>query len=375
MALLGVACGSDPVTKHAMDAGATPADASAGDGPDAAAGGAPTASPLALNVPVSATKTTYVKLSPPAVVEETDPAHATDWDLAFVGYDVFTNGGVSGPGNGSAFGPLSVGLFGFPEDPVSVPFLIPDEAASAFVAWYAYESSTHELYTRFHVYGVSSGGHHYKLQILGYYGADSSMPVSGLYQLRYAEVTTGGSGKTVELDSVDGTLDGAMPGPDVPSACLTLATGKTTLLSPNDAVKSSDWDVCFWRDAIDVNGGVGGPGDVTAVDLEAADLESETLADVKRRTADNQAALFDGVDLAALTSPDLDYRGDYAVSAFTGQWADLSADPPVPTPAAAFLVVAADGASRYLVSFNAFDGADATSPGTVELGIAPSVSP
>ncbi len=375
MALLGVACGSDPVAKHLTDGGAPPPDASADGAQDGSLGGAPGAMPLALEVPVSATTTTYVKLSPPAVVQESDPAHATDWDLAFVGYDVFTNGGISGPGNGAAFGPLSVGLFGFPDEPVSVPFLIPDEAASAFVAWYAYESSTHDLYTRFHVYGVSSGGHHYKLQILDYYGGDASMPVSGLYQLRYAEVTAHGSGKTVELDSVDGTLDGTMPSPNAPSACLTLATGDIAMLSPVDAVNSSDWDICFWRDAIDVNGGIGGPGGVTAVDLEAADLDTETLTQVKQRTADNQAALFDGIDYAALTSSDLDYRGDYAVSAFTGQWADLGQDPPVPTPAAAFLVVAADGTSRYLVSFNAFDGADATSPGTVELGIAPSVSP
>jgi hypothetical protein len=365
VAVLGVACGGKPV--HTTATGGP--DASPPDMPGA--GGAPGA----LNVTVSATHTTYVKLDVPAVVEVSDPLHSTAWDLAFVGYDVFTNGGLSGPGQGAAFGPISVGFFAFPDQPVDVPILIQDYAGGAFLDWYAYEGPTHTLYSRYHVYGIESGGRHYKLQLLDYYDTKQGTTTSALYSLRYAEVPEKGSVHTVEIDDLDATLGGAAPGPDVPSTCLELATGATPQLSPNDAESSLAWDLCFRRDTIGVNGGVGGPGDASAVDLEAADTAGESLDDVKARSADNQQTLFDGIDFAALTAPDLVYRGDYVISAFTGTWANLSADPPVPVGQAAFLVVGADGSSRYLVAFNAFDGADATTPGTIELGIEPSVSP
>jgi len=330
-----------------------------------------------LTVPVSATRVTYVNLATPAVVTESDPKRSTAWDLAFTGYDILTNGGLSGPGGGSAFGPLSISVFAFPDEPVDVPFLIRDRAGGAFLGWYAYDGSTHTLYSRYHTYGIASGGHLYKLQILGYYGDVQGAPVSALYQIRYAEVTADGIGDTVTLQNVDATLgetpDGPAPSTDAPGPCIALATQTITQLSPNDAATSTDWDLCLRRDAISVNGELGGPGDVAAVDLDAT--ANEVLADVKTRTADNQQAAFDAVDDAALTSPDLTYRGDFVTSAFSDKWADLSTSPPVPTASTAFLVVGADGKARYLVAFNAFEGADETTPGTVHVGVVPTVSP
>lgn len=362
---LVLACGSDPIR--------TGASGSAGSGGTSSGDVQPGDS---LTVNVSATRVSYVNLGAPAVVTEKDPKRSTDWDLAFVGYDVQTNGGLSGPGGGSAFGPLSISVFAFP-DGVDAPFLIRDRAGGAFLGWYAYDGTTHTLYSRYHVYGVQSGGHLYKVQVLGYYGDVEGAPVSALYQLRYAEVTADGIGETVELANVDATLgetpDGPAPSSDAAGPCVSLATGDVTLLSPDDAASSSAWDICLRRDAISVDGEIGGPGDVTAVDLNAN--AAEVLADVKMRTADNQAAAFDAVDYAALTSPDLVYRGDFVTSAFTDKWADVNASPPVPTPATAFLVIGADGQSRYLVAFNAFEGADAATPGTVHLGVEPTVSP
>lgn len=345
------------------------------------AGGTPGESdaPRELAVEVSATQATYVKLSVPGVVNVTDAASSTDWDLGFEGYDVMTNGGISGPGRGAAFGPLSVSVFAFPDQPVDVPFLISDGAGGAFLDWYAYDETTHVLFSRYHVYGVKSGGRLYKLQILRYYVDVGGVGMSAHYQLRYAEVTATGSGETVELDDLDATLGETPSGPaastDAPGPCLSLATGETIMLSLADAESSTDWDLCFRRDAINVNGERGGPGDVAAVDLDAAATAGETLADVEARTSVDEEAAFDAVDDAALTAPDLVYRGDQLVTAFTGQWADASASPPVPTAATAFMVVGADGQSRYLVAFDAFDGANADTPGTVHLGVEPAVSP
>jgi hypothetical protein len=385
--LLGIACGSDPVRKPPSAAGAANSAGRSGNAGAAnnagnanGAGGASEAGPesvptTTLEVPVSATKTTYVNLGTPAVVPVTDPTQSTGWDLALVGYDVFTNGGLSGPGNGSAFGPLPVVIAGFPDQPVSVPFLIQDYSGGAFLDWYGYDSSTHHIYSRYHIYGVRSGGRLYKLQILDYYGGPGDMPTSAFYQLRYAEVTASGSGDTSEIHDLDATFDGAAPGPDVPTACLRLETGETSMLSPNDAASSKAWDLCFRRDNVSVNGGVSGPGDVTAVDLDLANFATETLSDIEMRTADSEQPRFDGIDSAALEAPDLDYRSDSVLSAFTGQWVDQSTDPPAPLPGSAFLVVGADGSSRYLVAFDAFDGASANTPGTIELSVAPSVSP
>jgi hypothetical protein len=368
-AALLVACSSDPIGNGAHGAGGTNGSGGTSNG-DVRPGDA-------LTVAVSATRVTYVNLATPAVVTESDPQRSSDWDLAFVGYDVLTNGGLSGPGGGSAFGPLSISAFAFPDEPVDVPFLVRDRAGGALLDWYAYDGTTHTLYSRYHVYGVSSGGHLYKLQILGYYGDVQGAPASALYQLRYAEVTADGAGDTVTLQNVDATLgetpDGPAPSGDAAGPCVTLATGATTLLSPTDAAVTTDWDLCFRRDAVSVNGELGGPGDVAAADLDAN--PDEVLADVMTRTADSEQPAFDAVDYAALTSPNLAYRGDFVTSAFSDKWADLTASPPVPQPSTAFLVVAADGKSRFLVAFNAFEGADATTPGTVHLGVVPTVSP
>jgi hypothetical protein len=47
-------------------------------------------------------------------------------------------------------------------------------------------------------------------------------------------------------------------------------------------------------------------------------------------------------------------------------------DPPTPITSAGWLVVAADGRSRYLVGFDRFDGATPDAPGTIDLFVHPS---
>lgn len=397
LALFAMACSSEAVIESRGSGGTTGSDVSGNGGSSARGGsaaqsngtggsttggssgnntgGATEPGAEELSVSVSATEATYVKLAEPGVVSVSDPQSSLAWDVAFVGYDVLTNGGLSGPGLAAAFGPLPVSVFAFPDQPVNAPFLVTDHAGGAFLGWYLYDQMTHVIYSRFHVYGIRSGGRFYKLQVLSYYGQMGGTTLTGLYQLRYAEVTASGSGKTTELHDLDATLGGATADADAPNTCLVLATGDTPRLSLHEAAASLDWDVCFRRDAISVNGENGGPGAVAAVDLEGADTADEAPDDVKARTADSEKALFDDVDYAALTAPGLEYRGDHVISAFTNQWLDPSADPPAPKPSTAFVVVGADGQSRYFLAFDAFDGADTSSPGTIHLGIEPTVSP
>jgi hypothetical protein len=317
-------------------------------------GGAP------LDVAVPEQGLVYVDLDGPSVVGE-----SASWELAFEGASVYTNGGASGDGDGAAFGPLAAAAFLADVVP-DHPFMLDDRTGGAFLDWYEYEGATHTLWSRYHVVGVRRGDALYKVQVLGYYGELAGAPTSALYHLRFASVTEAGSGPTLELENVDATAGGPSGTDDDPSACLSLASGQWTLMTPLEALASDAWDLCFRRASISVNGGAGGPGGVEAVDLDAAAMATETLDEVKLRSAASQLSRFSAVGYAELSSPGLAYSGDGVVSAFHGKWLDADATPLAPEPAT-WLVRGADGASHFLVAFEGFSGATAQHPGTVRL--------
>ncbi|MFO7178771.1 MAG: HmuY family protein [Pseudomonadota bacterium] len=358
-ALAVVACGPDdrPVSASGENSGPGGGSGSGGEGNE-------------LRIRVSASATTLVRLATPEVIDvDGTPDESLEWDLAFQGWDVFTNGGVSGPGSGAAFGPLPTFYLLFPDEPLDVPFLIADRTGGAFVGWYAYGGGAHSVYSRHHVYGIETGDRRYKLQILGYYGDVEGVPVSALYRIRYAEVTEDGVGPTELVENLDATANGAPTDPDEPSGCLALASGKTLALTPDEMRSSTAWDLCFRRDAVSVNGELGGPGDVSAVDLDAAETEDETLDEVRERTAESELPRFEAVDHAALTARHLEYRGDRVTSAFTNKWFDRSTREP--RLDVAWYVVGADGRSKYFVAFTGVEDAKGDAPGTIVLRVVP----
>ena len=318
-----------------------------------------------LAVPVPEMGRVYVKLDGPSiVVPSADPARSSDWDLAFEGYGIYTNSGPSGSGKGAAFGQLDI--FALLDDTApTVPFLSPDKASGALGDWYAYDGASHAIYSRFHVYGVQNAERLWKLQILSYYSELDNAPVSALYQVRYAELGDGVAGtQALQIDGTAGGLSGAA---DAPSGCLDLASGQVLKLAPADARASSDWDLCFRRDSISVNGEAGGPRGVGAFDLQAADTSNELLADVQQRTAPSTASQFDGIaasDFAGAT-----FRGDHVVSAFeTGAWVVSDSSPRRPARSS-WLVTDASGAHQFLVAFSAFQDPTAAAPGTVMMHV------
>ena len=342
----------------------TPAGGAADAGPDAD----PLALGAELRVKVPETGRVYVKLGATSqVVTPADPKTSKDWDLAFEGVEAYTNSGVSGPGQSSAFGPLDPIVLVDDVAP-EVPFLSIDRTGGAFIRWYFYDGPNHALYSRFHVFGVTDGAKKYKVQVLGYYTDRDGAPVSALYQLRWAEVTDTGVGPTQELKGIDGTAGGAQGAPTTPAECLDLGTGQKVALSPDQARASSAWHLCFRREDITVNGELGGPRGVGALDFEQAATPTEKLTDVVNRTPESEKAKFDAVaakDFAGQT-----FRGDRVVSAFTGLWTERGVTPPVPRRAA-WLVIGADGKSKYLVGFQRFEGATAKTVGDVVLRIKP----
>lgn len=322
----------------------------------------PFASGTAMDVTVPDKGRVYVDLDTLATVD----ASAT-WELAFEGKDIFTNGGESGTGLGKAFGPVDVADFASDEVPF-YPFLIEDEPGGAFVKWYAYDPSAHVLYGRYHVFGVRRQGALYKVQVLGFYGEVAGAPVAAIYSLRYAAVNAGGPGATQTLMDVDATAGGSMGTENDPSACLSLATGQLDLLLPAEAVANPDWDLCFRRAAISVNGGLGGPGGVEAVDLDRDKTKDEKLDEVMTRTAESELSRFEAVSYADLTEPSLPWTGDKILSAFTDKWLEPGASPVEPAYVI-WMVVGADGSTVFLVAFESFDGATDQGPGTVHMRV------
>jgi hypothetical protein len=348
LAVLALGCGSEPLA------------AVNDDGADDVLGGG-----SALLVPVSADATTYVSLSEPRVLAPGAAAGGLDWDLAFRGFDVLTNGGVSGPGAGAAFGVLSAPTW-LSDTAPAVPFLTRDEAGGAFRGWYAYDGANHEVLSRYHVYGVRDERGSFKVQILSYYGGIGAA-VAGMFRIRYAAFGGDEPGATRELADLDATAGGDATDPQASSVCLDLATGATLPLLSTEARESVDWHLCFRRDAISVNGGVGGPRGVTAADLDA-NAAGETIETLRESSDESELPRFDVVGEQTLGEHALAFRGDGVVSAFTDRWLVPGADPNEPTPGV-WLVLGADGDSRFLLSFERFRGATAESPGTIELRV------
>ena len=347
---VGPGAKSSPTTKPGSDAGEAPGDVfNAGE---------------ELSIPVPSTGRVYAKLaSPPALVTPADPKTDKGWDLAFEGRDVFTNSGPSGSGASLAFGPLDPIVF-LEDVAPEVPFLTGDKSGGAFIRWYFYEGApNHALYSRFHVFGVKDGDKLYKVQILSYYGKRDGAAVAALYKIRYAEV--GQPAK--EAVDLDGTAGGTTAGdPNAPGECIDLGTGARTMLTPEAARASSAWHLCFRRQDISVNGEEGGPRGVGAIDFDADATANETFPDVVERTPESELAKFDAIDAASFAGQIL--RGDRVVSAFSGLWTERGANPAAPRNFA-WLVVGADGKKRYLVGFARFDGATATSPGTIVMRV------
>jgi hypothetical protein len=287
------------------------------------------------------------------------------WDVALQGHDVFINGGISGPGSSKAFGPLSAPTY-LSDTAPDAPLLLEDRAGGALLDWYVYVGSSHQLLSRYHVYGLRDGERLFKLQVLSYYGEQLAAPVSALYRVRYAEVTEAGSGEAHDVAGIDGTAGGSQSDDSQPSGCLNLDSEATIALTPAEAAESDAWHLCFRREGIAVNGGLSGPRGMQAVDLQEQATPHETEAELMARTAASEQELFDEQDFAALSDSSLVYRPDGIVTALGPRWLEPGSDP-LALSNSVWLVLGADGASKYLMRFSDLSGDPAIEPATLSL--------
>ncbi len=338
------------------------------DAPDSGVAGGPSRGVQSLRVSLGPDARSFVELASPAAVTVKGQGESSiGWDIAFQGRDVLTNGGISGPGNSSAFGPLSAPTF-LSDTAPEVPLMLDDRAGGAFIDWYDYGGATHQLFSRYHVFGVRDGERYFKLQVLGYYGEQLGAPVAALYHVRYAEVTADGPSETRELKKLDATAGGSKADGDAPSACLDFDTEEVTPLSPAEAAEADDWHVCFRREGISVNGGLSGPRGAAAVDLQAALVAEEAEADIQARSAESELAAFEDTDFAALEAAE--YQEDGVVTAFGRRWLEPDSEP-LATSDAVWLVVGADGASNYLLRLSDLSG----DPGAADAELLLEVKP
>ncbi|HEY6080324.1 MAG TPA: HmuY family protein [Polyangiaceae bacterium] len=337
--------------------------------PPAGAGGEGNGAAAALELSVDPELRSFVSLKKPALVEvDGDGKSSIAWDLALSGRDVFINGGISGPGNGSAFGPLSAPTY-LSDTAPKVPVLLEDRAGGSLLDWYDYAGADHRLYSRYHVYGLRDADRLFKLQILSYYGEQQGAPISALYRIRYAEVLESGDGPIRELAELDATAGGSVSEDDLQS-CVDLDNEEVSLLSAAESAASSDWHLCFRREAIAVNGGLSGPRGVESVDLQAAATPTETEAEIQVRSEQSELPAFEAVDYAVLSDARIEWSVDGVSTAIGRRWLTPGSEP-AQLSDSVWLVLGADGSSKYLMKFESLSGELGDSTATLGLRAKP----
>lgn len=339
-ALLLLLAGCDPE--------AAPARSDAGAASDAAFVRPPGAVSFAVNLPSEAPVRLAVAATGILVTDA--PETSTSWDLQTDGCTLFTNGGASGPGKAAAIGPLEEKTF--LQDRAPATPLFSDEVSGAFLDWYFYEGApNHVLWSRYHRYVVGRGDRRWLVQVLGYYGTRDGAPQSALYRLRTRELVAGAP--TVTYDDLDGTAGGSAGSSEIPSECLSLATGARVMLTPAAMEGRTDVDLCVRRQAIRVATGA------RAADADAAQTAGETLADVQARTAATEAAAF--TDFSNTDGTRLSLLPDGLRSAFSASWLrpDGTPDPGV------WVLRGANGSSQFFLIFDEVIPASPGAPGRI----------
>jgi hypothetical protein len=299
----------------------------------------------------------YIDLSVPAVVRPSSSDTFT-WDLLFDGLTLYTNSGAVGPGFGASFGPSSELDLLFDSAP-AVP-LRADVSSNALFDWYWF--GPNGVTSRFHTYGVrDEEGRVFKLQVLSYYDNSGGEPRSAVYTLRFAQATPNGMSDTIELAGIDASAGGVTLPPTSPAGCVDLATGTQLQLSEKQWLASTEWDVCFQRTEVFVNGGLSGNGAVQAIDLDAlADTDAVVTPEEQQQTAESARLRFAEIDYTWLTRPGQPWERQYEVRPRIGtRWLDGEHANQSPTTGS-WIVRGADGEQHYALYFTNIANTSAT---------------
>src|SRR5690606_12492625 len=112
-------------------------------------------------------------------------------------------------------------------------------------------------------------------------------------------------GETIVLSGIDATAGGVSAPAGAPCGCVNLVRGAFLELTKDEWGTRTDWHVCFQRTDVFLNGGLVGPGDVSAVDLDVDPESGEDtgLTDAEQgRTAASESERFDAVTFGDLNA-------------------------------------------------------------------------
>lgn len=225
----------------------------------------------------------YFSFEKGEVVTPDDPSKSLEWDVAFQRYNVKTNGGTSGPGQGASadLGDLSLEttkaatVSKWTADAVIEDARTGDKQSMNAVlsGWYSYHFGKHELVSKYVLYAIKAADGRVALfKIYDYYDdAGTAGHLTILYRFPtgadldvdagHPDDTDAGTGE-VEDDEVE-THDGVVYG----ETNLDARAGKTWLsfaqggaVAVDDPDASTDWDLSFDQWLLQTNSGTSGQG-------------------------------------------------------------------------------------------------------------------
>ena len=300
------------------------------------------------------------------------PSEVTDnnWDLHVDGWNLFLNGGASGPGNGAGipFRDLDPDLT-FEQvnrEQDILYFLFQDDYGSVLSNWWAYGlRGGHTVYSRFHRYWLHEAGRWWKLQVLSYYQLVDGAPEAAHMGLRWQEVLEGSNGELRELN-VDATAGGISAAPDDPLnqfKYVDLDSGEVTSHGDTSAATASDWHIGFRRFYIRLNGGTSGPRGVASYDQDA-ELE-ETDAGLLEMSPESTLPAFEALswtDRPAESALVEDEIAPVLIGWYAGNPSAGASALPIP-----FLASTADDSARAKLRITALVDGNQSSPASLSL--------
>lgn len=263
------------------------------------------------------------------------------WDLMFEvdvqsrAFNIWTNGGVKGNGDGAAFGPLSAEEMAQFSAGEQIPGWFSDYFGGVFAdsPWYAYDVlGSHDISANGRVYVVDTGTDKYKVQLVSYYGAGGA---SGQVSVRYVKLGETDT-QLVVLDARAGGFGASADDPNNHAAYFDFDAGAVVDINDEEARTNTEWDIAIKRYDVTLNGGASGPGAVRGALADPRDAmydehEQPVRAAFVSQTEEEMLAAFD-----AVTSDDgLVYVTDSGQPYLNGDggptsWFGVNPPPPMP---------------------------------------------
>ena len=223
----------------------------------------------------------YVDFSAGITTTPADPLNSTEWDIAFQAYEIHQNSSVFGSGQTATY-PVwqdqtdSTDFTETASAPTVPNAYFTDGLGSVLTNWYNYNGNTHQLSSKNHVYIIRHNDHFYKLQISSYYRDIGGTPVSAWYTFKWLAL----AGPDTSFNGVDsmGTStttwntsrywETILDATSIANFMYYNFSSRDTMsITDEEAASNTAWRIAFKRDAIILNGGVSGTGEVDGVDL------------------------------------------------------------------------------------------------------------